>query len=208
MSAAPLGRSLFLMRRQRRGFLALRAYDLHDTTSGDLVLTWRQQDPSWQTAVVELASLGWFAAFDLALRQPDGAILAWARRGYGDTFRGAVRVEDGQGRPLGVLRRTGLSLRDGFTVDDAAGVQVCASPGRDTNDDYREFRLLADRRELGWVGRPRAKLTTLLRPREYEVRIAERVPADSPTRVLILAAALAIDLVFDADDSSWTTATD
>lgn len=111
-------------------------------------------------------------------------------------FRSKVIVRDGEGRDVGYLKSKIFSLGGGFWVYDMQDRQIAEVKG-----DWKGWNfkfLAADGREIGmiakkWGGIAKELLTSA---DAYMVRIGEAVGDSRPARILLLAAALAIDIVF------------
>jgi uncharacterized protein YxjI len=107
-----------------------------------------------------------------------------------------VTVSDGQGNELGYFKSKFFSLGGGFYVYDRAGTQSAEVKG-----DWKSwnFRFLAaDGRELGvvtkkWGGMLKEMFTSA---DNYHIQLADDVPTGGALAALLLAAGLAIDVVF------------
>jgi len=107
-----------------------------------------------------------------------------------------VVVADGQGNQLGFFKSKIFSLGGGFHVYDNAG-----NKSADVKGDWKSwnFRFLsADGRELGvvskkWGGLMKEMFTSA---DNYHIQLAADVPTGGALAALLLAAGLAIDIVF------------
>jgi uncharacterized protein YxjI len=193
MPTPPLARDVFLVHEHLGLLKAANNYDILDPQTREVLLHCREDRLGWITSLLRFTDYHTLAPFDVALQLPDGATLARVRRGY-VLLRSTVRIEDGGGGLIGTLRQRLLSLGGAFTVLDPHGAPVCALKGSWTGFDYR---LVQDGVELAqitkqWGGLAKELFTSA---DDYLVRIDPRVPADSPIRLLILGAAICIDMV-------------
>jgi uncharacterized protein YxjI len=107
-----------------------------------------------------------------------------------------VVVADGQGNELGFFKSKLFSFGGGFHVYDKSGTKSA-----DVKGDWKSwnFRFLAvDGRELGvvtkkWGGLMKEMFTSA---DNYHIKIADDVPTGGALAALLLAAGLAIDIVF------------
>ena len=111
-------------------------------------------------------------------------------------FRATIRVVDGRNVLLGLFRSKIFSLGGGFFVFDATGRQVAEIKG-----DWKgwNFRFLGDMgQELGvvtkkWDGMAKELFTSA---DSYVIALSESISGQPETSALLLAAGLAIDIVF------------
>ena len=111
-------------------------------------------------------------------------------------FRSKVRVEDGSGRRLGYFKSKIFSFGGGFWVYDESDRQIAEVKG-----DWKgwNFKFLsADGKEMGlvtkkWGGLAKELFTSA---DTYAVSIHEDAGTDRDRTILLLAAALAIDIVY------------
>jgi uncharacterized protein YxjI len=111
-------------------------------------------------------------------------------------FRSRVIVRDGEGRDVGYLKSKIFSLGGGFWVYDMQNQQIAEVKG-----DWKgwNFKFLSgDGREIGliakkWGGLAKELFTSA---DTYMVQIGESVGDSRAARILLLAAALAIDIVY------------
>ncbi len=127
-------------------------------------------------------------------RENAPALLA-IRRGF-TLLRSKVHVLDRDGHEIGYLKSKVFSLGGGFYVFDSQNSQVAEIKG-----DWKgwNFKMLAaDGKELGtvtkqWAGIGREFFTSA---DNYIIALADGMPANPGLAALLLAAGLAIDIVF------------
>lgn len=110
-------------------------------------------------------------------------------------FRTKVRVTGPGGEALGYFKSKWFSLGGGFGVHDNAEQQIAEVKG-----DWKgwNFKFLANGREIGtvtkkWAGIGRELFTSA---DNYMISIADDAAGNSAASVLLLAAGLAIDIVY------------
>ncbi len=190
---AVLDRDLFLVK-EHYGFLkAANNYDVLDPVSGEVLIECREDRLGIFTKIFRFSDYKTMTPFDVALREPGGPLLARVRRGV-VLLRSKVRVENGDGALLGTFRQRLFSLGGAFTVLDDENKEVCALKGKWSGFDYRlvagdvEFAHISKE----WGGLAKEMFTTA---DTYAIRINAAVPKGSPVRLLVLAAAVCIDMV-------------
>jgi uncharacterized protein YxjI len=125
----------------------------------------------------------------------EGPPLLTLHRGF-SLLRSKVVVSDGAGNELGYFQSKLISIGGGFYVYNKAGEQSAEVKG-----DWKSwnFRFLsADGRELGvvsrkWGGMLKEMFTSA---DNYHIQLADDVPTGGALAALLLAAGLAIDIVF------------
>ncbi len=125
----------------------------------------------------------------------EGPLLLRITRGF-SIFRSKVYVEDGDGNQLGYFKSKILSLGGGFWVYDMSDNQVAEVKG-----DWKgwNFKFLSPSGgEMGvvtkkWAGMAKELFTSA---DTYMVSLDEKAADSRPATILMLAAALAIDIVF------------
>lgn len=118
--------------------------------------------------------------------RPDDSLVFVVRRG-GYLFRGRVEVVDAQGEPVGWFKRRRLGWSGGFRVFDRDGRPFAEVRGNLLNSDYRI--LTPDGAvELGRVAKAKADA--------YTVEVNDDLAEQPLAKMLVLAAALATDLIF------------
>ncbi|MGC3967704.1 MAG: phospholipid scramblase-related protein [Pirellulales bacterium] len=130
----------------------------------------------------------------------DGPPLLTIHRGF--TFiRSSVEVRDAQGNLLGTLRSKLLTIGGGFYVYDAAGNQAAEVKGNWAGFNFRF--LDSGGAELGtvskqWGGMFKEMFTSA---DSYHIELSPAVPQQGALAALLLAAGLAIDMVYKEHDN-------
>lgn len=125
----------------------------------------------------------------------DGPAVLSIHRGF-SFLRPTVEVRDGSGQLIGSFKSKLFTLGGGFHVLDASGNQSAEVKG---NWKGFTFQFLAsDGRQLGtvtkkWGGLMKEMFTSA---DSYHIQLADDIPTQSALAALLLAAGLAIDIVF------------
>jgi len=169
-------------------------YDLFDLASGQPIGMARDEPPGWAKYLRLLLNKKLLPT-TINIYESESTPPALALHKGASFLRCTVRVERG-GRVLGSFRSKLFSLGGGFWVQDAQG-----QPLAEVKGDWKgwNFRFLStDGGELGlvtkkWAGLGRELFTSA---DNYVVSLAATTAPGSDTAALLLAAGLAIDLVF------------
>ena len=189
-----LDRKTFFIREQV-GFLKLTdAYDILDPQTQQPIGIAKEEPPGWAKflrVVVDKRFLP--TAVNVYEREGGPPVFTIRRRGV---FIGKVTITDGRGQPLGYFKAKTFSLTGGFNVFDNMDRQIAEVKG-----DWKgwNFKFLSkDGRELGvvtkkWAGMGRELFTSA---DNYIISLGDVEAGKSDAAVLLLAAGLAIDVVF------------
>ena len=169
-------------------------YDLFDLASGQPIGLARDEPPAWAKYLRLVVNKN-FLTTTVNIYESESAPPVLSLHKGPSFLRCTVRVERG-GRALGSFRSKLFSLGGGFWVQDAQG-----QPLAEVKGDWKgwNFRFLStDGGELGlvtkkWAGLGRELFTSA---DNYVVSLAATTAPGSDTAALLLAAGLAIDLVF------------
>jgi uncharacterized protein YxjI len=193
-----LNRNLYLVKEHVGLLKAANNYDVLLPETGEPVLFCREESLSFWTKVLRLSNHRTLSKFDIRVLTPDGRPVLRVRRGV-PIVVSTVDVLDPDGLILGSFRQKPFSISGAFDVLDAAGQMVCRIKGGLTGWTYR-FMSPADV-ELGRVTKKWAGLSQeLFSPADdYLLQIDDAVPADSMTRLLILASVVCIGMVLKVE---------
>jgi len=194
-----LERNTFFIR-ERSGLLKLTdVYDILDPVSGQPIGIAKEEPPTWAKylrLVTEKHRLP--TAVNIYENEGQPPVLS-IRRGF--TFiRSKINVIAGDGRKLGFFKSKLITIGGGFNVFDASEQQVAEVKG-----DWKgwNFRFLnKGGREIGtvtkkWAGMAKELFTSA---DNYVIALTDLSGASPDTSGLLLAAGLAIDLVYNEDD--------
>jgi uncharacterized protein YxjI len=188
-----LDRKTFFVK-ERVGFLKLvGVYDILDPASGRPIGT-ATETISTFIKVLRLFLGKRLLPTTVTVAATDGRTAMTFSRG--GIVRPTVDVRDANGNALGSLKGKLISIGPSFTVHDTAGNEIA-----DVKGDWKgwNFKLLSpEGRELGtvtkkWAGVGKELLTTA---DNYVIALDERATMPASSSALLLAAGLAIDLIY------------
>ena len=170
-------------------------YDIYDADGGAKVGTAREAVSG------TVAALRWFVSKKLmptrieVREPPDGSLVFTISRGW-YLFRAHVEVRDAQGELVGTFRSKLVTIGGGFWVYDKHGNEFAEVKGSWTGFHFRF--LTPDGIELGEVSKKFEGLGKELftSADSYLVTISDELAEQPLAKMLLLAAALAIDIVF------------
>ena len=184
--------------REHVGLLKLHdTYDIIDPVSNQTIGL-AEEEPGW---LVQLLRLGAdkralptkVFVYEIKPGQDEAECVFSIHRGF-TLLRARISVRDGDGREIGWLRRKLLTLGESFDVFNAQGEQVARVKG-----DFLgwNFHFLdANEREIGTITKKRAGLGKELFTSADNYMIALNGQHAPDNARLLLAAGLAIDIVF------------
>ena len=173
---------------------AANSYDILDLQSQQPLLECREPNLSFFTKLFRFTKYKTQTPFDMEVRDAGQNLVLRLKRGV-SIFRSTVQVFDGNDVLLGRFRQRLLSLSGKLVLHDAHDQVVCTVQGKLTSFEYKFLR---NEEQLAlvtkqWMGLGKELFTTA---DNYVVSIEPTVPATDEVRRLVLAAALAIDMVF------------
>jgi uncharacterized protein YxjI len=173
-------------------------YDILDAASGELLGTAQE----YVGGVVRL--LRWFISKHImptrveVREKPDDALVFTVRRG-GYIFRSRVEVHDAQGVLVGYFKSKVLTISGGFTIYDNTDRHFADIKGKLFGFNYR-FLTPDGKVEMGRVAKKLsagAILKELFTSADtYAVEVSPDLTDEPMAKMLILAAALAIDMIY------------
>jgi uncharacterized protein YxjI len=194
--ASPLDLSEFIVK-EHVGFLKLTdTFDIYDAKTSQPVALARET-PGTFIKFLRLIVNKQLLPTQVTVTQGDenGPLLFRIKRGF-TLFRSKVMVEDAGGSVLGYFKSKILSIGGGFWVYDVKDQQWAEIKG-----DWKgwNFKFLGpDGRELGlvtkkWGGLAKELFTSA---DTYAVSLSESLAGNRSAKILLIAAALAIDVVY------------
>lgn len=191
----------FLVKERVKFLQGYASYDIYDADAGDAEPIGTAEE---QVGVLKQL-LRWFVSKSLmgthieVREKPDDALVFTISRGW-YVFRSRVEVRDAQGEPVGYFRSKLLTIGGGFhvyTPDDRHFAEV---KGNFIGFNYRI--LTPDRAvELGgvskqWGGVAKELFTSA---DTYAISISDDLQEQPLAKMLVLAAALAVDMIFKSE---------
>lgn len=174
-------------------FKAASNYDIFDLSTGEMLLKCREPDLGAFTKMLRFTDYKRNTPFDVRITDIEGRQIIRVTRGV-TIFVSKVQVYDENEELIGGFQQRIFSLGGAFSVHDATGREVCQLVGKWTGFDY-QFKaqgVQLARVTKKWMGLGTEFFTSA---DNYVLEIADAVAADSPTRKLILAAVMCIDMV-------------
>ncbi len=188
-----LNRNLFLVKEHVGLLKAANNFDIYDPASGQIILECREEKLGVFTKMLRFTDYKRATPFHIDVRPPMGQPVISVVRGW-SFFLSKVDVRGAQEQVLGRFKQKFFSIGGAFNVLDTSGAVVCSLKGKWTGWD---FRFMKDDTELAhvskkWAGLGKEFFTSA---DNYMLEISPNVPPNDPTRQLILAAVLCIDMV-------------
>lgn len=188
-----LRQNLFFVK-EHVGFLkAANEFDILDPASGQKLLECREPSLGGMTKLLRFTDFKRMTPFEVVVRTPDGKPVLKVKRGF-SLFLSKVQVFDEHDRHVGGFHQKFFSIGGKFEVLDAAGTQVCTLQGKFTGWEFRFLSPAKDHAVVTkkWAGAGKELFTSA---DNYMLQIKDAVDPDDPTRILILAAVMVIDMV-------------
>jgi uncharacterized protein YxjI len=174
-------------------FKAANNFDVFDLSTGEKLLECREPNLDMLAKMLRFTDYKRYAPFDVHVTDGSGEQVVRVTRGV-TIFLSNVKVHDEHDEVIGGFRQKMFSIGGAFSVQDASGREVCQLVGKWTS---WEFSFQAGGVELArvtkkWTGLHKELFTSA---DNYVLEISDAVAPGSPTRKLILAAVMCIDMV-------------
>jgi uncharacterized protein YxjI len=174
-------------------FKAASNYDIYDLSTGEKLLECREPDLGFFTKMLRFTDYKRNTPFNVKITDGDGNQVLRVKRGV-TIFVSNVGVHDEDDNLIGGFKQKLFSIGGAFSVQDVSGREVCQLSGKWTGFDF-QFKaqgVQLARVTKKWMGMGKELFTSA---DNYVLEIADAVAPDSPTRKLILAAVMCIDMV-------------
>ncbi|QCB47461.1 phospholipid scramblase-related protein [Hydrogenophaga sp. PAMC20947] len=190
---ASLQNNQFFVKEHVGLFKAANNYDIHDPASQLKVLECREPDLGIFTKIFRFTDYKRMTPFSVEIRTPEGQLVLTVKRGL-SLILSTVDVLDENNRVVGHFKQKLFSIGGKFDVLDAQKQVVCTLRGKWTSWDFRFMRGEAELASVTkkWMGVGKELFTSA---DNYVLSIAPSVAPNDPTRLLILAAVMCIDMV-------------
>ena len=189
-----LSKNLFFVKEHVGLFKAASNYDIYDPTTNQVILLCREERLGFFTKMLRFTDYKRMTPFEVDIKTPTGELVLTVKRGV-SIFLSTVEVYDGAGNLMGKFKQKFFSIGGKFQILDASERPICMLKGKWTSWDFRfisndgkEFAHVAKK----WSGLGKELFTSA---DNYMLQISQEVPADSPLRILIMAAVMCIDFV-------------
>lgn len=188
-----LNQNLFLVKEHVGMFKAANNFDIYDPNSKEILLTCREPNLGFLTKIFRFTDYKRMTPFDIEVKTASGEKILSVRRGI-SIFRSTVEVFDEKDNRVGIFKQQFFSIGGKFNVLDNGEHVICTLQGKWTSWD---FKFMKDKVEYAhvskkWAGIGKELFTSA---DNYVLEVKDAVPADSPLRILVLAAVLCIDMV-------------
>lgn len=188
-----LNKNLFFIKEHVGMFKAANNFDIYDPSNQQIILTCREENLSFFTRIFRFSDLKRMTPFEIDIKTRAGERVIKVKRGI-SVFLSKVEVFDGNNKLVGTFNQKLFSIGGEFDVLDENGKLVCTLRGKWTSWD---FKFVKDNIEFAhvtkkWAGIGKELFTTA---DNYILQIDEKVRADNPIRILIMAAVMCIDMV-------------
>jgi uncharacterized protein YxjI len=188
-----LQRNLYVVKEHVGLLKAANNYDVLDPGTGEIILHCREPNLGMLTKMLRFTDYKRMTPFDVRITTPAGEPVVTVQRGI-SLFLSRVKVLDGNGQHIGGFKQKLFTIGGKFDVLDTQDNPLCQLRGKWTS---WSFEFVAGDKVLAkvakkWAGIGKELFTTA---DTYVLEIDDRVPPESPTRQLILAAVMCIDMV-------------
>ncbi len=188
-----LNRNLYFVKEHSGIFKAANNYDILDPQSQQIIMNCREEKLGMITKLLRFTDYKRMTPFEVTIRTPDGRPVLTVKRGI-SIFMSHVDVLDENGIKVGGFKQKFFSIGGAFTVVDVNDQPLFTLQGKWSS---WEFTFKSGDTELAkvskkWAGLGREMFTSA---DNYMLQISEQVPTDNPSRLLILAAVMCIDMV-------------
>jgi uncharacterized protein YxjI len=190
---ASLQRNQFFVKEHVGLFKAANNYDIFDPLSQQKVLECREPNLGFFTKLFRFTEHKRKTPFSVEIRTPEGQKVLTVKRGI-SLILSTVDVLDENDRVVGHFSQKLFSIGGKFDVLDAQKQVVCTLRGKWTSWDFRFVRGETELASVTkkWMGVGRELFTSA---DNYVLSIAPAVGSSDPTRLLIVAAVMCIDMV-------------
>jgi len=188
-----LNKNLFLVKEHVGIFKAANNYDIHDPSTGDVIMECREPTLGFFTKMLRFTDYKRMTPFDVQIRAADGQPIVRIHRGV-SIFLSKVSVSDHNNQVIGGFKQKFFSIGGKFDVLNQNDQPICRLKGKMLGWD---FRFMDGEKQLAkvtkkWTGLGKELFTSA---DNYVLEISDLVGEDENTRKLILAAVMCIDMV-------------
>jgi hypothetical protein len=197
-----LERNRFAIQEHKKIFSAVQSYDIRDAETGDVIGSARETIGGFTQALRWMVSKHILPTRVEVREKPDDSLLfTLHRKGY--IFRSRVEVRDSMDSLVGWFKSKFFTVSGGFHVYDKDAKHFAHVQGRMFGFDYR-FLTEDDRVELGRVSKKIEGIGGIAREMffsadHYYLEVNQELTKQPFAKMLLLAATLAIDLIYKSD---------
>ncbi len=196
-----LDRNKFVVREKVKIISAVQSYDILDADSGELLGT-AHEAIGILTQLLRWVVSKQFLPTRLEVREkPDDSLVFALRRGW-YLFRSRVEVLDSQGQLVGYFKSKFFTISGGFHIYDKDDKHFAEVKGKWFGWDYR-FVSSDGKVEMGRVSKKLGAMGILKElftsADTFGVEVSDDLADEPMAKMLILAATLAIDLIYKSE---------
>ena len=177
-------------------FKAANSYDISDLENQQPLFECREPNLGFFTKLLRFTEYKRKTGFNVEIKTANGAASAMRIKRGVSFFRSTVEVLDGNEMLVGKFRQRLMTLGGKFDVLDTSDQVICTVEGSWKNFDYKfarngeQIALLTKK----WMGLGKELFTSA---DNYVINIEPAVGATDTIRMLIVAAAICIDMVYN-----------
>lgn len=188
-----LKQNLFFIKEHVGMFKAANNFDIYNPDTQELIMNCREEHLGGFTKLLRFTDYKRMTPFHVEIKSVSGEKILTVKRGV-SIFLSNVEVLDENDHLVGRFKQKFFSIGGKFDVLDTNDNVLCTLKGRWTSWD---FKFMQGNDELAgvskkWAGLGKELFTTA---DNYMLSINETVRKDEPTRILIVAAVMCIDMV-------------
>lgn len=187
-----LSRNVFFIKEHLGIFKAANNFDVFDPETNEMILTCREEKLGFFTKMLRFSEYKRMTPFHLEIKDKNGDLVLSIKQGV-SLFLSKVQVFNEKDELIGWFKQK-ISIGGKFEVLDKDENPLCLLKG-----DWTSWSFTFSKKDVvlanvnkEWAGFSKEMFTSA---DNYMLRINEKVPADNPIRLLIMAAAFCIDLV-------------
>jgi uncharacterized protein YxjI len=174
-------------------FKAANNFDILDPQSQQVLMTCREENLGIFTKIFRFTDYKRMTPFNIEIKTATGEKVLTVKRGV-SIILSTVEVFDENDQLVGKFKQKFFTIGGKFDVLDTQDRVLCTLKGKWTSWD---FKFIRDNEEFAhvskeWAGLAKEMFTSA---DNYVLRIDEKIAADNPVRLLILAAVMCIDMV-------------
>ena len=188
-----LNQNLFFVKEHVGMFKAANNYDIYNPDNQELIMTCREEKLGFFTKLLRFTNYKRMTPFNIEIKTADGEKVLTVKRGT-SFFISNVQVFNENDELVGRFKQKFFSIGGKFKVLDYNDNFLCMLKGKWTSWN---FKFVKDEIEFAhvtkkWAGIGKELFTSA---DNYILEIDDKIPANNPIRLLILAAVMCIDMV-------------
>ena len=174
-------------------FKAANNFDIFNPDTQEMIMTCREDQLGTFTKIFRFTDYKRMTPFHIEIKSAKGEKVLSVKRGV-SFFLSTVEVLDEHDNLVGRFKQKFFSIGGKFDILDPHNNALCTLKGKWTS---WEFKFMRGNNELAGVSKKWAGLGKELftSADNYMLSVSETVSKDDPTRILILAAVMCIDMV-------------